>query len=151
MPVLLEQLPVTDVTADPPASRVPRGRARRYGLKERAIVQLSALFNDCFGPREERAFGILMYHRVVDPPRGRPQPTWNVPPRLFERQLAGLLNRGWAAWPLRQVLACIERELPIPRKTFVVTFDDGYASILLHALPILTRLRVPATVFLATG
>lgn len=151
MPGLLEQLPVPDVMADPPASRVPRGRARRYGLKERAIVQLAALFNDCFGPREEHAFGILMYHRVVDPPRGKPKPTWNVPPWLFERQLSGLLKRGWTAWPLRQILACIERDLPIPRKTFVVTFDDGYANNLSQALPILTHLRVPATLFLATA
>ena len=71
------------------------------------------------------------------------------PPRRFEEQLAGLLRRGCQAWPLRQVLQCLERELPIPRKTFVVTFDDGYANNLIHAYPILTKLHVPATVFVA--
>jgi peptidoglycan/xylan/chitin deacetylase (PgdA/CDA1 family) len=151
MPTVIDSLPMPDLVADPPASRVPRGRARRYGLKERAVAQLAALFNVCLGPREEQAFGILMYHRVVDPPPRKPKPTWNVPPWLFERQLTGLLNRGWTAWPLTQVLACIERDLPIPRKTFIVTFDDGYANVLTNALPILTHLRVPATVFLATA
>jgi peptidoglycan/xylan/chitin deacetylase (PgdA/CDA1 family) len=53
--------------------------------------------------------------------------------------------------PLRQVLDCIARQLPIPRKTFVVTFDDGYANNLTQALPILTKLQVPATVFVTTA
>ena len=129
----------------------PRGLPRRVGLKQRALASLSSLLGACFGPREAQAFGILMYHRIANPPLGRPKPTWNVPPALFEQQLRGLLARGWQAWPLRQVLACNERELPIPRKTFVVTFDDGYANNLIHAAPILTRLQVPATVFLATA
>jgi peptidoglycan/xylan/chitin deacetylase (PgdA/CDA1 family) len=92
-----------------------------------------------------------MYHRVVDPPKGRPKPTWNVPPERFEKQLRGLLARGWQAWPLKQVILCLERELPIPRKTFVVTFDDGYVNNLTQAFPILTQLGVPATVFVATA
>jgi peptidoglycan/xylan/chitin deacetylase (PgdA/CDA1 family) len=92
-----------------------------------------------------------MYHRVVEPPPGMPRPTWNVPPKLLEAQLAGLLARGWVAWPLSQVIECQQRELPIPRKTFVVTFDDGYANNCTQALPILSRLGVPATIFLATA
>jgi len=121
------------------------------GLKRRALAGLAGLFNACFGPREQQAFGILMYHRIANPPPGQPKPTWNVPPARFEKQLQGLLARGWQAWPLRQVLNCVERELPIPRKTFVVTFDDGYANNLIHAAPILTKLHVPATVFVATA
>jgi peptidoglycan/xylan/chitin deacetylase (PgdA/CDA1 family) len=49
------------------------------------------------------------------------------------------------------VLDYLKRDLPIPRKTFVVTFDDGYANNLTQAGPILTRLGVPATLFLATA
>jgi peptidoglycan/xylan/chitin deacetylase (PgdA/CDA1 family) len=130
---------------------VPRGRQRRVGLKERVGLMVAAGLNDLFGPLESRAFGILMYHRVVEPPRGVPRPTWNVPPKLFEAQLSGLLARGWQPWPLSQIVECHLRELPIPRKTFVVTFDDGYANNCTQALPILSRLGVPATVFLATA
>jgi peptidoglycan/xylan/chitin deacetylase (PgdA/CDA1 family) len=130
---------------------IPRGGQRRVGLKERLGLAAAVACNELFGPREARAFGILTYHRVVEPPAGVSRPTWNVPPKLLESQLRGLLARGWQAWPLRQVLECHARELPIPRKTFVVTFDDGYSNNCTQALPILCRLGIPATVFLATA
>ncbi len=130
---------------------VPRGLPRHVGLKERVAVGFAAALNDVLGPREKRAFGILMYHRVASPPPNFPKPTWNVPPWRFEQQLQGLISRGWKAWPLSQVIECLRRDLPIPRKTFVVTFDDGYANVLTQAYPILTRLSIPATVFLATA
>jgi peptidoglycan/xylan/chitin deacetylase (PgdA/CDA1 family) len=38
----------------------------------------------------------------------------------------------------------------VPANVFVVTFDDGYESNYLNALPILRELNVPATIFLAT-
>jgi peptidoglycan/xylan/chitin deacetylase (PgdA/CDA1 family) len=134
-----------------PPVRVPRGRPRRRSLRERLLVAAASVLGDCLGPREAHAVGVLMYHRICDVVPGKPRPTWNVTPELLESQLAGLLRRGWQAWPLRQVLHCYERELPIPRKTFVVTFDDGYANNFLHALPVLARLHVPATLFLATA
>ena len=55
---------------------------------------------------------ILMYHRVVDEVPGQPKPTWNVTPRRFREQLAGLLKRGFQAWPLRKVLECRRRQSP---------------------------------------
>jgi peptidoglycan/xylan/chitin deacetylase (PgdA/CDA1 family) len=130
---------------------VPRGLPRRRTFKDRSLNGMAAMLNDCLGPRERQAFGILMYHRVCNPVAGQPAPTWNTPPQVLEQQLHGLLARGWQAWPLRQVVNCLARDLPVPRKTFVVTFDDGYANNLIHAYPILSRLRVPATVFLATA
>lgn len=107
--------------------------------------------HDRFGPRQDQAVGILMYHRVADPIPGIAPPTWNVPPARFAAQLEGLLARGWRAWPLEQVIEQHRRGEPMPRRTFVVTFDDGYANNLYHALPVLNRLGVPATVFLATA
>jgi len=92
-----------------------------------------------------------MYHRVAEPTPGVPEPTWNVSPARFRRQLAGLLSRGYRAWPLRRVLDYHEIGLTIPRNVFVVTFDDGYENNLTQAYPILRELEVPATIFLATA
>src|SRR4051812_3478115 len=116
MPLLLNESTITETTvAASPALSVPRGRPRCVTWKERALSGVAALANDFCGPREKQAFGILMYHRIINPPPGKPKPTWNVPPRRFEQQLKGLLARGWQAWPLKQVLSCCQRGLPIPR------------------------------------
>jgi peptidoglycan/xylan/chitin deacetylase (PgdA/CDA1 family) len=65
----------------------------------------------------------------------------------FEADLDALSN---AAFTFVSLDACAEwlsglRQLP-PR-SIAVTFDDAYASVVTTALPVLTRLRVPATVF----
>ena len=101
--------------------------------------------------RPRSAFGILMYHRVTNPVAGVEDPTWNVPPDRLREQLSGLLQRGFEPWHLSKVLDALERGEPIPRRVFVVTFDDGYANNLTQAYPILKELTVPATVFLATA
>jgi peptidoglycan/xylan/chitin deacetylase (PgdA/CDA1 family) len=92
-----------------------------------------------------------MYHRVVEPPRGAAAPTWNVAPSQFRKQLAGLLRRGYTPWPLRRVIETKAQGQTIPNRVFVVTFDDGQASVYHYAWPILRELGIPATLFLSTA
>lgn len=133
------------------AGQVPRGKERRIGTAQRVLAAAATTLSAVFGPRELQSFGILMYHRVTDLIPGVPPPTWNVTPEHFEAQLAGLLQRGFQPWPLRKVLDHHRQGQPIPPGTFVVTFDDAYGNVFLNAFPILQRLNVPATLFLATA
>lgn len=134
----------------PPVNQVERKPARDPGRMERTVRGIAVGLNEVWGACLRTGFGILMYHRVIDPVAGQPRPTWNVPPAQFEEQLSGLLKRGFDPWPLSRVLEHHEKQWPIPRRAFVVTFDDGYQNNFTQALPILRKLRVPATVFLAT-
>ena len=102
-------------------------------------------------PRWPGAFGILTYHRVAPPVAPFSTPTWNVSPARFEAQLSGLMARGYRPWPLRRLLACQHAMQPVPSKTFVITFDDGYQSVYQNAYPLLREYGVPATLFLATA
>lgn len=43
------------------------------------------------------------------------------------------------------------RHTHVPRSSVMLTFDDGYRSVLTHALPILERYEIPALVFACTG
>ena len=140
-----------DISLPDPPRCLPHTAPRGWQLGARGRGLVASFLNTCFGPREKKAFGILAYHRVCDLPENYPTPTWNVTPERFEQQLAGLLARGWQAWSLRQVISCAERDWPIPRKVFVVTFNFGYANCLIHAAPVLAKLHVPATLFLATA
>jgi peptidoglycan/xylan/chitin deacetylase (PgdA/CDA1 family) len=82
---------------------------------------------------------VLCYHSVSD--------DWPhalaVTPRAFERQLVSLLRRGFRPVPH-------DRLLTGRRRGLYVTFDDAYKDVL-HALPVLDRLRLPATVFASTS
>lgn len=130
---------------------VPRRPARVPGLKERFILRMASGLNYLCGSRGRDCFGILMYHRVTDFPAGFPEPTWNVEPERFEEQLAGLLARGFEPWPLSRAIEFHQDARPIPRRAFIVTFDDGYECVYRRAWPILRKLQVPATIFLATA
>ncbi|MFN0018650.1 MAG: polysaccharide deacetylase family protein [Pirellulaceae bacterium] len=130
---------------------VARRPARILGLKERLILHGASYLQSLLGGRGKDRFGILMYHRVTESIPGVAEPTWNVTPSRFEMQLSGLLACGFEAWPLLRALESHQAGKPIPRRVFVVTFDDGYKCVYQRAWPILQKLNIPATIFLSTA
>ena len=130
--------------------------AHRLGLSpadagKRAAGLIASGLHRAFGARDAGRPGIFVYHRVADPVRGVPTPTINVPPARFRAQLAGLLARGFVARSLTDLLGRHEAGEPVPPRTFVVTFDDGYENVYTRAFPVLRELNVPATVFVNTA
>jgi peptidoglycan/xylan/chitin deacetylase (PgdA/CDA1 family) len=85
---------------------------------------------------------VLCYHAVSD--------VWSAPIAVtqdsLERQLSGLLSAGYTAKTFRDAL----RE-PGSARAVVVTFDDAYRSVIERALPVLSELRIPGTVFAPTS
>jgi len=139
-------------TTVPESLRCDHSLAARLGRWKQPLGARAAVpFSRLFGPRVQETFGILMYHRIARRTSGIPCPTWNVTPAKFRAQLAGLLKRGYRAWPLKEIIEVHQSGGTIPARTFVVTFDDGYANNFHHARPILQELGVPATIFLATA
>lgn len=65
-----------------------------------------------------------------------------------------LVDLGRAGYGFVSLDACgewLSGERTIPELSAAVTFDDGYASVIEHALPVLSELNVPATVFVIAG
>jgi peptidoglycan/xylan/chitin deacetylase (PgdA/CDA1 family) len=85
---------------------------------------------------------VLCYHAV--------SPAWvadlSVTPDALERQIGHLLRRGWR--PATFTEAVLN---PTGTRTLAITFDDAFASVRAHALPILTALGARATVFAPTA
>jgi len=122
-------------------------RAIKQGVSARLPVALRLFGSHC----PPGAFGVLMYHRIAPRIPGIAAPTHSVTPARFRTQLEGMLTRGFAPWSLRRALDTRRAGGAIPRGTFVVTFDDGYANNHRYAWPILRQLNIPATIFLATA
>ena len=86
-----------------------------------------------------------MYHHV-SPSAGM----ITTSPANFESQIAGLAKHGYRALSTSEFGAFMAGE-PVPPKSILITFDDGYADNHDIALPILKRHGLTATFFIATG
>lgn len=89
---------------------------------------------------------ILCYHSVAG---GWDDPV-SVEPDDFARQCA-ILARSTTVVPLRGVLDRLAAGGDIPSGTTVLTFDDGFADYVEHAVPIMERYGLTATMYVVSG
>ncbi len=97
---------------------------------------------------------ILTYHRVfnvADETHFPFDPALISASTVDFRDQIEYVAKNFAPISLSDVLTALDGKTSLPRRAIVVTFDDGYADIFVHAYPILRSLGVPATVFLSTG
>ena len=87
---------------------------------------------------------ILGYHRV-GPGKGDHVPT--VSAQAFERQLSLLARHGYRLISLEEVVEAMEAGQPVPRRSVVITFDDGYEEVYQVAWPMIKRFGFLAIVF----
>ena len=90
---------------------------------------------------------ILMYHSIDLSDRMIDHMGLAVPTEVFAMQMAYLRDRGFHVISLMDYVNARRSESTLPTGAIVITFDDGYRSILTHALPILRRYSYSATLF----
>ncbi|HZF79082.1 MAG TPA: polysaccharide deacetylase family protein [Rubrivivax sp.] len=86
---------------------------------------------------------VLCYHRL-----GTGHSKMIISPAKFEEQMAYLANSGYHVVRLSDLRAFMAGERPLPAKSVVISFDDGYESVYRHAFPILKKYNFPATLFM---
>ncbi|MDI3269737.1 MAG: polysaccharide deacetylase family protein, partial [Bacillota bacterium] len=91
---------------------------------------------------------ILMYHQIGDPPPDHPWPDLYVSRETFAAQLDWLEEKGFHPLTLKEVLSAWHEGRALPPNPVVITFDDGYASTVEVALPLLQQHSFQATLFL---
>jgi len=92
---------------------------------------------------------VLAYHNVVADGSPRGERSLHVSAATFHAQI-DRLNLRFRVVSLGELLARHRAGRPIGGLA-AITFDDGYRGVVRHALPILHRLGLPATVFVVTG
>ncbi len=89
---------------------------------------------------------VLCYHRIGGPLE---LGVTRVSAGTFRRQMESLARDGWKTLSLGDYTASLRTTHHAPR-TFLLSFDDGYAALADHAFPVLAGLGFTATTFLIT-
>lgn len=89
---------------------------------------------------------VLYYHSI--------RPTEDneliLSPEKLKEQLSFLKSEGYTSLTLSEFSSYILNNAPIPEKSFLITFDDGYMDNYDYAFPILKELNMKATIFCTT-
>jgi peptidoglycan/xylan/chitin deacetylase (PgdA/CDA1 family) len=119
-------------------------RAVAVALLAAASVTLASRSAPC-AEAQRAGIPILVYHRfgpvVAD--------SMTVRTAVFEEQLAWLRDHDYRIMPLRALVDCLGNPAaPVPRRTAVITADDGHKSVYTDMFPIIKRYRFPVTLFI---
>lgn len=124
-----------------PARRAVSGRLGQWlRLGLRVVLHLFCL------PFRPSAPRVLLWHSL-----DRSGGPVSLRPELFAKQLAWLARKGYETWPASRYVDALIKKEDLPDRLVVLTFDDGYTSVLEQGLPVLRAHGFSATVFLVTG
>lgn len=97
---------------------------------------------------------ILVYHSVepkTDKKQTRLQKQYHVFPETFRAQMQYLKDNGYVPIPMKMYQRYLEQGIEIPKKSVVLTFDDGWKNQYQYAYPILKEFGYPATFYIITS
>lgn len=110
-----------------------------------------AEMNELYGPCVN--LPTLMYHHIQDKvsAQEKNQLALTVETETFRSQMEYLKTKGYSTLGMEELMAFFDREVPVPKGSVLLTFDDGYDDFYKNALPVLNELGLKATIFVSTG
>jgi len=133
----------------------PEGLAEKYKTaptptptpKPLTFAEMNALYGPCV------TLPTLMYHHIQDKTlaQEKNQTALSVDTETFKSQMRYLKDRGYGVLGMEDLIAFFDEARVLPKKSVLLTFDDGYDDFYRNALPVLNELGIKATVFVPTG
>ena len=110
-----------------------------------------AEMNELYGPCVN--LPTLMYHHIQDKvgAKEKNQLALTVETETFRSQMEYLKAKGYRTLGMEELIAFFDMEVPVPKRSVLLTFDDGYDDFYKNALPVLNELGLKATIFVSTG
>ena len=88
---------------------------------------------------------ILVYHNLDPVVPG----SMTISTVRFEQQLQWLKDNHYTVIPLRELVSYLQGKISaLPKKSIVITDDDGRKSVYQYMLPIVSRYHIPVTLFI---
>ena len=92
---------------------------------------------------EDIGIPVLYYHSVEEVERNEVV----ISPEKLRKELQYIKDSGYVTLTMSEVNDYINNNKPIPEKSILITFDDGYMNNYTDAFPILKELDMKATIF----
>jgi len=122
------------------------GGARTFKAGKRVVVPKRAWNVAGVDPTGYQLVPILVYHNLGPQSKGR----LVLGADAFAEQMRYLKREGYHVVSLPEFVDWLQLKRQLPRKSVVLTFDDGYQSFREYAYPVLKKLGFPATLFVYT-
>lgn len=97
---------------------------------------------------EDIGVPILYYHSVLPDAEVTTPNEVTISPEKLREELMLVKELGYTTLTMSEFTAYINDNQPIPEKSILITFDDGYTDNYAHAFPILKELNMKATIFM---
>ncbi len=95
---------------------------------------------------------ILGYHQIKNilPTDTKDEKLFITPPEIFEKEMKYLVDNNYQVISITQYLNYLKNKSqnPIPKKSIILTFDDGYRTQYDEAYPVLKKYNLTATFFI---
>lgn len=98
-----------------------------------------------FNRKRKERLPVLMYHKVS---ADGSKDDLTIPELMLERQLHYLKKEGYSTILLSQLVNYVLRQVPLPPRPVLLTFDDGYKDNYDLLYPLLQRYGLVANIFL---
>ena len=96
---------------------------------------------------------ILVYHYVeyVRDARDTIRHSLHIAPYVFENQVNTLKTAGYTFLTPKDINKILEDEIPLPKKSIILSFDDGYGDFYTDVFPLLKKYNVRAINYIISG
>ena len=120
--------------------------ARTFAAGQRVVIPKKPWNVSGVDPTGYQLVPVLVYHNIGKDGRGR----LVLGVDAFTEQMKYLKANGYRVVSVAEFVEWLQLRRQLPKKTVVLTFDDGYRSFRDFAYPVLKELRFTATLFVYT-
>lgn len=115
--------------------------------KPLTFAEMNALYGPCV------YLPTFLYHHIQSRESAvtKKQTTLTVYTDIFRQQMQYLKDKGYNIASMQDLVNFFDAGTPIPPKSVLLTFDDGYQDFYTDAYPILSGLGFKSTMFTVTG
>ncbi|MCE5221167.1 MAG: polysaccharide deacetylase family protein [Clostridium sp.] len=114
---------------------------------DKSIIQDIRYFDQANLVNDNRGVPVLYYHSVDESAANEV----TITPEMLKAQLKYIKDKGYVTLTLSNLKGYLLNNSPIPNKSIVITFDDGYMNNYYNAFPILKDFNMVATIFCITS